>query len=145
MEKVALSLVVVERQLAADGGTGFAPTSWLERLHMAKARTASPIFILQATITAIAALYFAKSILLPIALAILLSFLLTPLTDRLERWYVPRVLAVLLVVGMCFAIMVGLGYIITNQLVDLTKQLTSHRENLVEKVRWFGPSKAILR
>jgi predicted PurR-regulated permease PerM len=112
---------------------------------MAKARTASAIFILLAMITAVAALYFAKSILLPVALAILLCFLLTPLADRLERWYVPRVLAVLLVVGMCFAVMVGLGYVVTGQLVDLTQQLTSHRENLVEKVRWFRPSKAIAK
>ena len=41
-------------------------------------------------ITALAALYFAREILLPVALAILLSFLLTPLANRLERWRIPR-------------------------------------------------------
>ncbi len=56
-----------------------------ERHVMAKHEKASPLFILAAMLTALAALYFAREILLPVALAILLSFLLTPLADRLER------------------------------------------------------------
>jgi predicted PurR-regulated permease PerM len=88
---------------------------------MVKGRGTSPLFILVAMITAIAALYVAKAILLPIALAILLAFLLTPLTDRLERWGVPRIPAVVMVVGMSFFLLVGLGWVVTMQLVDSPK------------------------
>ena len=71
-------------------GTAFASKSRLERLFMAKNSKSSPLFILVAMLTALAAMYFAREILLPVALAILLSFLLTPATNRLERWHIPR-------------------------------------------------------
>ncbi len=84
---------------------------------------ASPLFILVAMITAITALYVAKSILLPLALAILLSFLFTPLVDRLERWRMPRVPAVLGVVAISFAILGSVAWVVTNQLVQLGLEL----------------------
>ena len=63
-----------------------------------------------AMLTAVAALYVAKEILLPVALAILLSFLLTPLANRLERWRFPRLFAVLVVAGLSFSILGGVGW-----------------------------------
>ena len=38
----------------------------------------------------VASLYLARAILMPFALAILLSFMLSPLVRRLQRWRVPR-------------------------------------------------------
>src|SRR5262245_41534811 len=102
---------------------------------MAKTRSVSPLFILVAVITTIAALYFAKAILLPLALAILLCFLLSPLADRLERWRVPRLLSVIVVVMMAVAVLGGLGYIVTDQLVDLSHQLPEHKQNLIAKIK----------
>jgi predicted PurR-regulated permease PerM len=46
----------------------------------------------------VAALYFGREVLVPIALAILMSFVLAPLVGLLQRLYVPRIAAVLLVV-----------------------------------------------
>jgi predicted PurR-regulated permease PerM/methylmalonyl-CoA mutase cobalamin-binding subunit len=106
---------------------------------MAKDQKSSPLFILVAMLTAVAALYFAREILLPVALAILLSFLLTPLTDRLERWRIPRVLAVLLVVAMAFGVIGGLGWIVTDQVVDLSQQLPIHKQNLIDKIKRLKP------
>src|SRR3954468_11660321 len=111
-----------------------------ERLLMAKDQKSSPLFILVAMITAVAALYFAREILLPVALAVLLSFLLTPITDRLERWRIPRVFAVLLVVAMAFSVIGGLGWIVTDQLVDLSQQLPEHKQNLIEKIKRLRPN-----
>ena len=54
-------------------------------------------------VVAIAALYFAKEVLLPLALAILLSFLLAPLVTRLEKWGSRRIPAVLVVVAVAFS------------------------------------------
>src|SRR6476469_6077528 len=105
---------------------------------MAKARKSSPLFILAAMITALAALYFAREILLPVALAILLSFLLTPLANRLERWRIPRMLSVVLVVAMSFSVLGLLGWIVTDQLVDLGRQLPANKQNLISKTQWIA-------
>jgi len=111
---------------------------------MAKEREHSPLFILIAIIAVVAALALAKEILLPIALAILLSFLLTPLANRLERWGVPRVLSVILVGGMAFAPLGVVGWIVTKQLGALSVALPVYREsivrNITEKIRSIRPS-----
>jgi len=89
-------------------------------------------------ITALAALYFAREILLPVALAILLSFLLTPLANRLERWRIPRTLSVVLVVAMSFSVLGLLGWIVTDQLVDLGRQQQANKQNLMAKTQWLS-------
>jgi predicted PurR-regulated permease PerM len=110
---------------------------------MAKDRGSSPLFMLVAVVTAIAALYFAKAILLPISLAILLSFLLAPLADRLERWHVPRVPAVLIVVALAFSVIVGIGWVVTKQVYDLTVQLPNHRTNILRKIEAVRPKSPV--
>jgi predicted PurR-regulated permease PerM len=47
----------------------------------------------------IAALYFGRDILIPLALAVLLGFLLDPAVSRIKRWGLPRMAATLLVVA----------------------------------------------
>jgi predicted PurR-regulated permease PerM/methylmalonyl-CoA mutase cobalamin-binding subunit len=102
---------------------------------MPRERNTSPLFILVAMVVVIAALYVAKQILLPIALAVLLSFLLTPLANRIERWGVPRIPAVILVVFVAFAMLGVLGWVVTGQLVELSNELPNHRQQVVEKLR----------
>ncbi|HEX2474132.1 MAG TPA: AI-2E family transporter [Lacipirellulaceae bacterium] len=115
---------------------------------MTKQRGSSPLFILVAIIAVVAALYLAKEILLPLALSILLSFLLTPLANRLERWRVPRVLAVILVVAASFIPLGIVGWIVTDQLVALSDALPRYRlsivENVAAKVRSIRPSSKTL-
>ncbi len=106
---------------------------------MAKVQKPSPLFILAAMLTAVAALYFASEILLPIALATLLSFLLTPLANRLESWRFPRVLAVIVVAGMSFSILGGVGWVVTAQLFDLSRQLPVYKQNLIAKIQSLRP------
>ena len=53
---------------------------------------------LQIGVVVIAALYFAREVLIPITLAILLSFLLAPLVELFRRWHLGRVPSVLLAV-----------------------------------------------
>src|SRR3977135_1618122 len=75
-----------------------------------KARTTEELIaLLSAVATAILAviiiamLYFGREIFVPIALAILLSFVLAPLVEILQRIRVPRGLAVVSVVILAFA------------------------------------------
>ena len=102
---------------------------------MPRDRSFSPLFTLIAIIAVVAALYVAKQILLPIALAILLSFLLTPLANRFERWGLPRVPAIIFVVLITFAAFGALGWIVTDQLVALRFELPMHRAKIVEKTQ----------
>jgi len=91
-------------------------------------------FALLSAITVVAALYFAKDVLLPLALAILFSFLLAPLTKRLEKWHFRRIPAVLLVVAIAFGAIGSLSYVLALQVYDLAYQLPTFKENIVAKV-----------
>ncbi|MEX2316111.1 MAG: AI-2E family transporter [Pirellulales bacterium] len=97
--------------------------------------TSSPLFVLVAAVVLIGALYFAKAILLPFALAVLLSFLLTPLANRLERWGLPRVPSVLVVAGLSFAVMAVLIWIVIVQAIDLGSKVDAYKGEIVAKIR----------
>src|SRR3954453_20739274 len=59
----------------------------------------------------IGALYFGRDVFVPLALAVLLSFVLAPMVGRLERLRLGRVASVLLVVAVAFAAFFSLfGY-----------------------------------
>jgi predicted PurR-regulated permease PerM len=83
-----------------------------------------------------AMLYFARAILIPLALAALLTFLLAPLVSRIERW-LGRVAAVLLVVAMIFATTGAVGWVLTRQVIDLAGKLPDYKENIATKLRVF--------
>jgi hypothetical protein len=113
---------------------------------MARARnSASPLLTLAALVVAIAALHLAKEILLPLALAILISFLLTPLANRLERLGLGRVFSVISVVSVAFLVLGVLGYIVTLQLVNLGEQLPGYQKELAQKVKQLRPESKMLK
>ena len=84
----------------------------------------------------IATLYVARDILIPLALAALLTFLLAPLVTRCERW-LGRIGAVLFVVTLILAATAAGGWVLTRQLVDLATKLPDYKENIQNKLRSF--------
>ena len=88
-----------------------------------------------ALLIAAAVLYFAKEVLVPLAMAILLSFVLAPAVRRLERWKLGRPLATLIVVFVGFAIIFAVGAFAAAQAVSLAARLPEYRQNIVEKIR----------
>lgn len=82
----------------------------------------------------IAVLYFGRELLVPMALAALLTFMFAPWVTRLERW-LGRVGAVLFVVATIFAGTVGAGWVLTRQAVDLANQIPNYEENIRTKLR----------
>ena len=100
------------------------------------ARTATLQGLLIATIV-IAALYFGRDVLLPLALAILLSFVLTPPLLLLRRIKLPRIAAVGIVVGAAFAIIFALGWLMSREVTELAADLPSYRNILSEKIKSF--------
>ena len=83
----------------------------------------------------IAALYFGREIFVPIALAILLSFVLAPLVGLLQRARIPRAFAVVSVVVLAFMIIFGLGTLIANQLSQLAGNLPVYQSTMREKIK----------
>ena len=75
----------------------------------------------------VAALYFARAIFLPLALAILLTFLLAPEVRLLRTWGVPRVPAVVLVVAFACAIFLGIGALVGQQVTQLAQRLPEYQ------------------
>ncbi len=83
----------------------------------------------------IAALYFGREIFVPIALAILLSFVLAPPVGMLQRARVPRGVAVVSVVVLAFMVIFGLGTLIANQLTQLAGDLPVYQSTMREKIK----------
>jgi predicted PurR-regulated permease PerM len=79
------------------------------------------------------ALYLARQVLMPIALAVLLAFLLNPLVRAVER-VLPRALAVLVVVGLAFSVLGGAGWMMSSQVSSLAAELPKYRENIRQRI-----------
>ena len=97
-------------------------------------RLASPL----ALIIGVGLLYVAREVLIPLALALLLSFLLAPLVRRLERVGLPRVLATVLVVLLVAALLIGMVTMLIAQLVDLGRNLPEYQANVAQKLEHVG-------
>src|ERR1700683_5312316 len=85
-------------------------------------------------VVVVAALYFGREVLVPIALAILLTFMLAPLVRLLHGWHFPRIVAVMLVVLMAFAAIFGLGALMVSQVNQLARNLPGYQSTLGEKI-----------
>jgi predicted PurR-regulated permease PerM len=103
----------------------------VKRISLRESSNPSGLFI---AIVTIAALYFARVVFIPLALALLFSLLLTPVVSFLERIKVPRILAILLVVFSLMGLVGFVGWRSSQQLVDLTEQLPSYKSTLEEKI-----------
>jgi predicted PurR-regulated permease PerM len=70
--------------------------------------------------------YVGREVLVPMALAILLCFALTPPVELLQRLYVPRIVAVIGVVLLAFGGVFGLGGLMVSQVNQLAGDLPSY-------------------
>ena len=83
----------------------------------------------------IAMLYFGREIFVPIALAILLSFVLAPAVRFLEVWYAPRAVAVMSVVLLAFAVLFAAGGVVATQLAELANDLPGYQSTIRAKIQ----------
>ncbi|GLH81131.1 ABC transporter permease [Bradyrhizobium sp. SSBR45G] len=90
----------------------------------------------------ISLLYFGRDILVPVALAILLSFVLAPLVAQLQRFRAPRGLAVVSVVVLAFVVIFTLGSLLATQLTQLASELPSYQSTMSNKIQSFRDTKA---
>ena len=122
--------------------------SWVENFYglmgndMATTRSASPETLARGAYGAIicaaitAALFYGKEVLLPVTLAVILSFVLSPLVNRVRR-YCSHSLAVATVIAVAVAGAVGLGFALARQVIDLGNDLPKYESTLREKLKSF--------
>jgi predicted PurR-regulated permease PerM len=94
----------------------------------------SPLLRLAGLVLAVACLFWAQAFLIPVALAVLLTYLLSPLVGLLERRGVPPVAAVVSVVTLAFAALGGLGWVLALQMVALGAELPKYGDNIRQKI-----------
>jgi predicted PurR-regulated permease PerM len=86
-------------------------------------------------LVAAAILYLARDVLIPLALAILLSFLLAPVVRRLEGWRLRRIPSTFIAVLIGFSLLGGIAWVAANQALSLAAKLPEYRENIRQKIR----------
>src|SRR5271170_692390 len=96
-----------------------------------RARATDTVIIVTAIV---AGLYFGRDVLVPIALAVLLSFVLAPVVIALARLHLGKVASVLATVIVAFALLAGLGTIIGRQLSQLAENLPQYQVVIGKKL-----------
>jgi predicted PurR-regulated permease PerM len=82
----------------------------------------------------VSALYVGREIFVPVALAILLSFVLAAPVNLLQSLRVPRVLAAVVTVLLAFVVIFALGSLIATQLTRLAGNLPQYQSTIQSKI-----------
>jgi predicted PurR-regulated permease PerM len=90
------------------------------------------------TVIVVAVLKLAQEVFIPLALAILCTFLLAPMVELLARCHIKRLFAVIISLALGLALIVGLGTLVFNQFADLAKELPSYQRQLRTNLTQWG-------
>ena len=90
--------------------------------------------ILAGVVLAVACLYWARVIFIPIALAMLITFLLSPVVGLVRRSGLGQVPAVIVVVSLTCLLAGGLGWALFSQITALANDLPRYRATIVRKI-----------
>ena len=82
----------------------------------------------------VAGLYWLQAVLIPLALAVLLTFLLSPVVSTLQRRGLGRVPSVLVTVLLALSILGGIGWTLTRQVVTLADDLPRYSLNIRHRI-----------
>jgi len=82
----------------------------------------------------VAALYLAKGVLAPLTLAVLLSFLLSPVCDWLERHWLGRIPAVVVTAILGFAVLGTATWTAVVQMTELAPKIPEYQSNIQAKL-----------
>jgi predicted PurR-regulated permease PerM len=91
------------------------------------------LLMLAVFVVVVTGLYFAREVMVPITLAVLLSFVLAPLVNLLRLIHLPRVAAVLLSVVLALGVIVALAGLIGMQLASLARDFPRYQYTFERK------------
>lgn len=95
----------------------------------------SPVPAFASVLAVIAILYFAKEVLLPLAIAVLLTFALAPISSRLRKLGIPRILAVVTTVVLAFLVLTLFALVVAWQVAEVAEDLPAYQGNIIGKIR----------
>src|SRR6185437_15075774 len=90
--------------------------------------------VLLTVIVVVAVLRLAQDLFVPLALAILLTFLLAPIVARLQHWHINRLIAVIVSIALALTLIGVVGDVIFGQFSDLAHQLPQYEMHLREHI-----------
>ena len=93
------------------------------------------------TVVVVTLLYLAKTVILPLALAMLLTFVLAPVVTGLERIRLPRIVAIPLVLLATGIALGAVAWTVFTQLVEITNDLPAYTTNIQNKIESLNQSK----
>jgi predicted PurR-regulated permease PerM len=108
------------------------PSPWRSRAVPAPASALTTVLL---GVIVVTALYFGREVLVPIALAVLMSFVLAPLVRLLQGIYVPRIAAVIVSVLVAFALVFSLAAMMVSQVNQLASDLPGYQSTLQSKIQ----------
>jgi predicted PurR-regulated permease PerM len=111
------------------------PPDWSRNFLVPTTLRESRAIWLLATLGMIAALYFAKTVFVPLAVAVLLTFVLAPPFRLLRGWGVPRAAAAPIVVALAFIFMLAIASILGQQLTQLAERLPRYEFTITQKIQ----------
>ena len=85
-------------------------------------------------IAVIAILYFGREVFVPLAVAVLLTFVLAPPVRVLRRWRLGRIPSIITVVLIAFLTLFGLGMVLGEQVTHLAAALPKYQDTLTKKI-----------
>jgi predicted PurR-regulated permease PerM len=95
---------------------------------------ANPLTV-AATVLVIVAFYWAQAVLIPFALALLLTFLLSPIVTRFQQAGLGRAPSVTIVIALTFALLAMIAWATVSQVTSLAEELPEYRRNIRQKIR----------
>ena len=93
--------------------------------------------LMPTVIASVAILYFAREMFMPLAVAILLAFVLVPAVEWLERCRLGRIASVLIAVTTALAVIGTIGWTVERQFVEVAEKLPDYGANIQSKLRRF--------
>lgn len=130
--------------MAEEDGEGREPRLGGAAPETRPGRTASALVGAAAVI---AGLYFARPVLEPLALSVLLSLMLAPAVRRLQHWGLGRVAAVALAVFLASAVILGFAAAVGDEALNFVQNLPQYESNIAGKIRSLNgavPSSGVL-
>jgi predicted PurR-regulated permease PerM len=90
--------------------------------------------VLLTVVVVVAVLRLAQDLFVPLAIAVLLTFLLAPIVARLQHWRINRLLGVVLSICLALTLVAVVGDVIFGQFTDLAHQLPQYERHLREHI-----------
>jgi predicted PurR-regulated permease PerM len=90
--------------------------------------------VLLTVVIVVAVMRLAQDVFIPLALAILFTFLLAPLVTRLTRWGINRLLAVIVSIAVALTLISALGDVAFNEFTDLAHEIPGYQRQLHENL-----------